>query len=80
MLMRETKLIDRAGNWAVVQVEGRRFPAICIQGDTYASLVKLIEGVQGQLGDDLEELRDELLAIRMYYEDVLRRTDREIPY
>lgn len=73
-------LIDRAGNWAVVQLDGRRFPGIFMQGDTFASLVRLIEGADDPVPEDLQELRGELIAIRQYYESVMRDRGEKLPY
>lgn len=78
--MEGAHLIDRAGNWAVVQLEGRRFPGIFMQGDTFASLVRLIEGADDPLPDDLQELRSEMIAVRRYFEGVLKDRGEELPY
>ena len=51
-----------------------------MQGDTFASLVQLIEEADAPLSEDLQELRDELIAIRRYYESVIRGRGEKLPY
>jgi hypothetical protein len=81
MRMTEVELLDRSGNWAVIQLPGRRFPGIFLQGDTFASLVRVLEQKDNALlPEDLQDLRSELIEIREYYEGVLREDGRSLPY
>jgi predicted RNase H-like HicB family nuclease len=74
------RVIDRAGNWAVVHLDGRQFPGLMFQGDTFDSLVALIENAPGTLSEELQELRSELIAARHYYESVLGEHGIRRPY
>ncbi len=81
MRMTEVELLDRSGNWAVMQLPGRRFPGIFLQGDTFASLVRVLEQEdEAGLSEDLKDLRADLLEIRSYYERVLGDNGRTLPY
>lgn len=79
-LRRPARVLDRSGNWAVIQLTGRRHPGVFLQGDTFNTLVELIEQAPEPLPEDLEELREELQALRRYYESVLTSQGLRRPY
>lgn len=75
-------------NTVIVHWPGRAFPAISIQGDTFATLATLArEAHQAASGDDREGLMEALAdlcasmtALQGYYEDVVRENGLSIPY
>ncbi len=84
----EPKLLSRATNFAVVQLPGRNFPGVVVQGDTLNSLVSSLVDMEGllQAGDyaelagEIEKLRAQLGEALAHYEDVCRRFAVELPY
>jgi len=82
-------VLARAGNWAVMQVPGRRFPAACVQGDTFAGLREQLVGAAkaqrrdpadpGALGE-LDSATREVDAMLGFYEQVLVDRGIDRPY
>ena len=75
-------------NGTVVQLPGRRFPGIVIQGDSLMVLVDSVERVQVAVGrgaasealDELAELKLLLSQYRSAYEGALLAEGVELPY
>lgn len=71
------RVLDPTTNMPVVQVEGRRFPGVVIQGDRLASWTRILTSGRPS---DLELLRDELVQTLAHYEAVLNSHNHPLPY
>jgi hypothetical protein len=77
--MPNVPLLDLAGNFAIVHLPGRRYPALTLQGDTLNSLLQSAADAQKALESggvskaafELEKLVDRLEELRTYYAAVL---------
>jgi hypothetical protein len=85
----DASILRRDGNWAVVQLPGRRFPGIHIQADTFAALREQLARAGRALRDGpseseaLDELRgvvEEMDAMLRFYEQVLLEEGIRRPY
>jgi hypothetical protein len=66
------QVLSHAGNFAVVQLPGRRFPGTVIQGDTLSNLVEQLERMSSLLErKDIEELSDEIDEMKEIFGGVL---------
>nr|WP_163016924.1 hypothetical protein [Streptomyces chartreusis] len=77
-----------SGNYAVVHIVGRRYPALAIQGDS----LKILQGVIRDLSDSLEsgdvgeakftleEIESTVSSMTSLYEEASRRVGFELPY
>jgi hypothetical protein len=82
------EILDHTTNAAVVQLPGRRFPGIVIQGDTLNSLVGAAATVSRladhhgsrDLRDEAAALRDDLRRLQAHYEAVLSSRGIALPY
>lgn len=83
------EILSHQTNAAVVQLPGRRFPGIVIQGDTLASLVRAADdicrlatnaGSSRDLRFEAASLRDRLRVFQAHYETVLASHGIELPY
>lgn len=82
------RLLSRPINFAVVQIPGRVFPGVVVQGDTLHGLVsRLDEMLQlldaRQLDDlsvELEDMKDQLAEALAHYEQVCADQGIELPY
>jgi hypothetical protein len=84
----EVKLLSRPINFAVVQLPGRKFPGVVVQGDTLNSLVSrfdeillwLKSGETDEASGALEEIRDRLTEAMRHYEKVCADREIDLPY
>jgi hypothetical protein len=82
------ELLSRAINYAVVQLPGRRFPGVVVQGDSLHSLIGQIEELQRlsepyrdeELILGLAEIHDVLNSARVHYERICRERGIALPY
>ena len=82
------ELLSPPVNYAVVQLPGRRFPGVVIQGDTLHSLVlRFAEMVALAQSGDAEELVDGLKDVQEQFSDALLNYEKicierklELPY
>ncbi|MGW4676865.1 DUF6959 family protein [Micromonospora taraxaci] len=76
------ELLAREGNVAVVQLPGRRFPGVLIQGDTLAAMRQTIEGssTTSELPREILEVRNQIDDLLSYYESVLEARGIRLPY
>lgn len=82
------RLLDLAGNFALAQVEGRRFPGLLIQGDTLSSLQAVVreleDAVRAENGDStqatLEEVAEMVDGMVDSYERMMHTEGLELPY
>lgn len=76
------EVLAREGNLAVIQLPGRHYPGLFLQGDTLATLRRLFDAVQdvGSLPGEMLEIRDRLDEFISYYESVLRGRGIRLPY
>lgn len=81
-------LLAPPGNWSVVHVSGRRFPALAVQGDTFSALRDSAMHAQERLAShdvagcarELEDLVATLREALADYEQVLRSSGISVPY
>ena len=82
-------VLARGGNVAVIQLEGRAFPGVHVQGDTFAELHRQFGDVAGRLrrsaGDtealaDLDHAVEEMAQTLRFYESVLAEPGVRLPY
>ncbi|MGY5051953.1 DUF6959 family protein [Streptomyces sp. 900105755] len=76
------------GNFSVVHVQGRRYPALAVQGDSLKVLQEAVEGLaadlaSGELEDakfSLGEIREQLSSMLAVYETALGEAGLGLPY
>lgn len=81
-------LLDIMGNFALAQVNGRRFPGLLVQGDTLRSFQEVIhelgEVLQGQDAElmrlTLAELAETIDAMVASYEAMMAAAGLDLPY
>jgi hypothetical protein len=82
-------VLSRSGNWAVVQLPGRAFPGIYVQGDTFAVLQTQLAGAARALHersgdvealDQLDHAVEEIGTMLGFYELVLSQHGIRRPY
>jgi hypothetical protein len=85
----QARVLARSGNLAVTQLDGRAFPGVHIQGDTFAELQRQFAEVVSRLrdaGDDsdaLDDLQDgveQMTGMLHFYETALEMHDIRRPY
>ena len=82
------ELLTRAVNFAVVQLPGRQFPGVVVQGDTLNQVVRdvdrmsllLAEGQLEELADTIEGVKELLVEAREHYEHVCAGKGIGLPY
>lgn len=75
----------RDGNAAVVQLQGRRYPALAIQGQSFWNILNeltlaLKRESERDLRDDIEHLRAMVAEHLQVYERALEARGMELPY
>jgi hypothetical protein len=83
--MSDVKLLSRATNYAVVQLPGRAFPGVVLQGDSLHILIGDIERAVAEPDDgertaSLAHVIERLREVCAHYEAVLDREGIELPY
>jgi hypothetical protein len=83
-------ILENSGNFAIVQMPGRRFPAHVLPGDSFhilfTDVVDLVEALQSELGaehEQVENARSILESLRErhdYYESVVAKSGGTLPY
>lgn len=81
-------LLAVSGNYAVIQLPNRRYPALAVQGDSLKVLQETIEELAGNLdSEDLEEagfafreIQSAVSAMLSVYESALSEAGVELPY
>lgn len=84
----DAKLFGPSKNFAVVQMSGRNFPGVIVQGDTLHSFViRLLEmqnllkiGDLEELAGEIENFKEELSEALANYEAVCFERHLELPY
>jgi predicted RNase H-like HicB family nuclease len=84
----EVKLLSRPVNFAVVQLPGRKFPGVVVQGDTLRSLVKRVDELMQLLGSGevdelsagLRDIKEQLTEAMTHYEVVCADRGIGLPY
>ena len=81
------ELLSSAGNIGVVQLPGRRFPALVIQGDTLSIIVDqsrklcaLIPAEAAEAREEAEFLQRDLEKLQEHYEATLAAHGLQLPY
>lgn len=81
-------LLAVSGNYAVIQLPNRRYPALAVQGDSLKVLQETIEELAGNLDSgDLEEagfafreIQSTVSAMLSVYESALSEAGVKLPY
>lgn len=78
-------VLSDATNAGVVQMPGRAFPGVVLQGDSFAILIGDIEAValQGDAEEReavLADVLERLKGLQTHYETVLHRLGIQLPY
>ena len=84
-------LLTEPVNFAVVQMEGRKFPGVVVQGDTLNSLLARLNSINDRLIElgidfedearaDLDTARDQLDLALQFYEKTLSERGLKTPY
>ncbi|NMO52877.1 hypothetical protein HH310_16970 [Actinoplanes sp. TBRC 11911] len=85
----QARVLRRDGNAAVVQLTGRAFPGIHLQGDTFAAIQKQLAEAAVKLRriaddhealDDLDYAVEEMAQLLRFYEAVLTEGGMQRPY
>jgi hypothetical protein len=84
----DVKLLSRPANFAVVQLPGRKFPGVVVQGDTLHSLVKRVDellqllrsGEVDELSAGLSDIKEQLTEAMTHYEGVCADRGIGLPY
>lgn len=85
---KKVDMIDNVVNCPVVQVEGRSYPGVVIQGDSLFSLYRAAEKLLSSINADgetydydaAEFLHDSLKEYLSVYEEVLGKKGMELPF
>ncbi|MEV4134181.1 hypothetical protein AB0J72_18665 [Dactylosporangium sp. NPDC049742] len=85
----QARVVARGGNVAVTWLDGRAFPGIHVQGDTFAELHRQLADAAGRLRhaagdsealDDLDYAVEEMTNMLRFYESALTARDIQRPY
>ncbi|WP_432837868.1 DUF6959 family protein [Dactylosporangium sp. CA-092794] len=85
----QARVLARGGNVAVTWLDGRAFPGIHVQGDTFAEVHRQIADAASRLRrtvgdndalDDLDYAVGELANMLRFYESALAERDVRRPY
>jgi hypothetical protein len=79
------ELLSSPSNFAVVQMPGRQFPGVVMQGDTLNAAILSLQSVRRELRDDetvaeLEIVLDQLVDARTHYEHTCASKGIALPY
>lgn len=86
------KLISNSGNLAIVQIDGRKFPSVTLQGDTLNLLFEDIQEIRDSLRaghqnaaldaalDAADDLYAKIFECISYYEKALKDEGIGLPY
>ena len=76
------ELLTDAQNFAIIQLPGRKFPGVVVQGDTLSELVRVLESVKdGAQGDDrTQEVLETLSEALQWYKSVCRNKGINLPF
>lgn len=81
--MTTARLLTPAVNYAVVQLPGRHFPGVVVQGDSLHSLVGLLENAlvdEDERLDLIAEVLDILKGAQLGYEAACATAGISLPY
>jgi hypothetical protein len=81
-------LLSKPSNYAVVQLPGRKFPGVVVQGDSLHSLVQRLTEIQSiaakhhdeDLNAGLDELLEVLSQASRHYETICNERGISLPY
>ena len=84
----DVKLLSRPVNFAVVQLPGRQFPGVVVQGDTLHSLVQRVDellqllrsGDVDELSAGISYISEQLTEAKTHYEIVCAGLGIRLPY
>lgn len=81
------KLLSKPINYAVVQLPGRSYPGVVIQGDSLRTLVLRLQEVRRTLDGnqtedasvELDDICEQLTEVMGHYEMICQQQDIELP-
>ena len=81
----QAPVLARDGNTAVVQLSGRAFPAIAMQGDTFCNVIQRIRAARtaatrDDCNEELQYLLADLEEQLAFYERTLAANGCTLPY
>ncbi|NNH75281.1 hypothetical protein HLB23_36440 [Nocardia uniformis] len=84
----EAKIIDSQGDYSLISWEGRRFPALTIQGDSLHLLNETLKGAQSELSrgniDDaafsIREAVEQVSSMEKAYGEMMQKKGLRLPY
>ena len=62
------KLLSEPGNFAIVQLPGRKYPGVVVQGDTLAEIVKTLGN--STKSEDIDEIYEQLHEVLEWYKTI----------
>ena len=85
---KEVELLSPPVNFAVVQLPGRNYPGVVIQGDSLNILVNRIKSMSKLLSDgdtenlseELKDVQEELCGVLCHYELICKNRNISLPY
>jgi len=84
----QVDVLSEVSNCPVVQMPGRRYPGIVIQGDTLRTLLADVEDVavlcgdvgKPELSDAVTGIKEALIGYVRVYEEAMKEAGRSLPY
>ncbi|WP_433222793.1 DUF6959 family protein [Dactylosporangium sp. CS-047395] len=84
----QARVLERGGNIAVTWLDGRAFPGLHVQGDTFSTLHHRLADATGRLRDvadaealdTLRDVVDEMAGMLRFYESALAQQGMRLPY
>lgn len=83
----QLRLLSEPTNFAIVQLPGRSYPGVVVQGDTLHSFIQRLDDILKSLATEendltlqLTDLREELLQALRHYETICASNGIGLPY
>ena len=81
-------VLGLSGNYAIVQIEGRHYPALAMQGDSLKILQGAVEELAGYIQSrdlaeaafSVDQIQSTVASMLSLYEETLRRAGLGLPY
>jgi uncharacterized protein DUF6959 len=82
------RVYGRRGNHALVQLDGRKYPGLLVQGDSLKQVETIVEdlvelrrqGEDGEFDEALHEVAEVVKALTDSYESMMREVNLDLPY
>ncbi len=87
-MIQSARILSESGNYAIVQLPGRNYPGVVIQGDSLHSLLSQIESIQRlatkyndeELDAEIFDVKDLLSNVKSRFEAICTREGISLPY